>query len=78
MRVIVRKAVKFFFVFIPGLVFLYPSMLAMYVRNAYLGLADRSDLILTTDDEEFHSRALDLSVTSFWTLAFSAYVTHFH
>ena len=72
---LIRKLSKFLFVFLPCAVFIYPAILGMMIRNAYLGLVDRDDLLLRTKDDEFHARAADLAVTSFWTLALSAFIT---
>ena len=77
MTALVRKVSKLVFVFLPCLVFIYPAVFGIHIRNAYLELIGRDDLVLEVQDDEFNSRAVDLAVTSFWVLALSALFTSY-
>ena len=65
MRSLTRKLVKFFFVFLPVLMFFPAAMLGMLLRQFYLGITGQ----LTADQESDidMSRMVDMAVTIFWT-----------
>lgn len=77
MTAILLKVSKLVFVLLPCLVFICPAVFRIHIRNTYLELIGRDDLVLEVQDDEFNSRAVDLAVTSFWVLALYALVASY-